>query len=45
MKPVDDGPRQQLEVADPREDLRIDEPGAGDRVLIAMCHRRTAELR
>ena len=26
---VDDGARQQLQVADPREDLRIDKPRAG----------------
>jgi hypothetical protein len=27
---VDDGPREQLEAADARQDLRVDESGAGD---------------
>ena len=30
---VDDGLREQLEIADAREDLRVDEPGAGERML------------
>ncbi len=33
---VDDRARQQLEVADPREDLRIDEPRAGNRVACSL---------
>ena len=34
---LDDGAREQLEVADPREDLRVDEPAPGiDVLLIAL---------
>jgi len=33
-EPLDDGPRQQLEVADARADLRVNEPGARDYVLL-----------
>ena len=41
----DDGPRQQLEVADPREDLRIDESGAGDGCVHVAMRRITVQPR
>ena len=32
-EPVDDGLGEQLEIADAREDLRVDETGAGEGML------------
>ena len=41
---VDDGPREQLEVADPREDLRIDEPRAGHLAVSSLVVRQALGL-
>ena len=38
---VDDRPRQQIQVADPREHLRVDEPGAGDGAPLAISLEET----
>jgi hypothetical protein len=38
-EPVDDAPREQLEVADAGEDLRIHEPRSRHRAAFAYCHQ------
>ncbi len=40
-EPVDDGLGEQLEIADAREDLRVDEPGAGKGMLFhIICNEK-----